>query len=197
MINSEQNEKNETAFALIDPSSRKLTKEIMRQYLKERNDYVVIILNAKVAQKSYGNEKRFFCPPPCVYLMGDGWKSRRNKMLSEGVPEKSTQIVTYIGIGSSDRDMQQLNLDGKMFGAAKTLFISDSDKRKTFSLNLKMFYSQSMDIGTFLSKKIKVISKPSKKKQSIKNSERECEHLLFLLLWIWIHRKNPIFIIHI
>jgi hypothetical protein len=34
--------------------------QIMRNYLKERNDQTVLIINAKVAQKSYGNEKRSF-----------------------------------------------------------------------------------------------------------------------------------------
>ncbi|CAF0712051.1 unnamed protein product [Brachionus calyciflorus] len=149
----------------------KLTKEAMRRYLKERNDHTVIIFNAKVAQKSYGNEKRFFCPPPCVYLMGDGWKNKKNQMIKSGVSEEGTQIATMIGIGNSEREMQPLLLDSKFFGAAKTLFISDSDKRKHFSLSLKMFYANSKEIGIFNSKKIKVISKPSKKKQSIKNSD--------------------------
>ena len=39
-------------------NSMRLSREAMRHYLKERNDHVVIILNAKVAQKSYGSEKR-------------------------------------------------------------------------------------------------------------------------------------------
>ena len=39
----------------------KLTKEAMRRYLKHRKNCTVVIMHAKVAQKSYGQEKR------CVY----------------------------------------------------------------------------------------------------------------------------------
>ncbi|XP_064005169.1 recombining binding protein suppressor of hairless isoform X2 [Pogoniulus pusillus] len=159
------------------PQPKRLTREAMRNYLKERGDQTVLILHAKVAQKSYGNEKRFFCPPPCVYLMGSGWKKKKEQMERDGCTEQESQPCAFIGIGNSDQEMQQLNLEGKNYCTAKTLYISDSDKRKHFMLSVKMFYGNSDDIGVFLSKRIKVISKPSKKKQSLKNADFSTRYL--------------------
>jgi hypothetical protein len=45
-------------IANIQLKSLKITQDEMRKYLKERNEFILIILHAKVAQKSYGNEKR-------------------------------------------------------------------------------------------------------------------------------------------
>ena len=42
----------------IQLKSIRITQDDMRRYLRERNEYILIILHAKVAQKSYGNEKR-------------------------------------------------------------------------------------------------------------------------------------------
>jgi len=153
------------------PKDQRLTRDAMKKYLRERGDMVIVMLHAKVAQKSYGNEKRFFCPPPCIYLYGDGWRRKREEMIRAGESEQGAQLCAFIGIGNSDQDMQQLDLNGKHYCAAKTLFISDSDKRKHFMLSLKMFYGNGADIGVFHSKRIKVISKPSKKKQSLKNAD--------------------------
>uniref|UniRef100_A0A915J4F1 Uncharacterized protein n=1 Tax=Romanomermis culicivorax TaxID=13658 RepID=A0A915J4F1_ROMCU len=222
---------------------RKLTKDLMKMYLEESVrrppdcpiDCVIQILHAKVAQKSYGNEKRFFCPPPCIYLRGDGWRRKKlevdrfyapnyrsnndgsspsssstistNNVRSSGkskfVDEGSgcpSELISYIGIGKHgnyaalnrrdemglveavdrsqkfDSDKQMLDFStGKTFCCAKTLHISDHDKRKYFKLKVDMMYSCSHIIGSFDSQQIKVISKPSKKKQSMKNTD--CKYL--------------------
>ncbi|KAK2857735.1 hypothetical protein Q7C36_005654 [Tachysurus vachellii] len=106
----------------------RISRDSVTQYLQYRPDQSVLILHARVAQKSYGNEKRFFCPPPCVYLCGDGWNLRKEHL-------------------------------------------KDTDKRKHFRLLLRLFQSGGQEIGSFQSGLIKVISKPSQKRQSMKNAD--------------------------
>lgn len=170
----EEEEENEDYHK--DLTHPRLSKTAMNKYLKDvvpRDGHqTVIIFHAKVAQKSYGNEKRFFCPPPCVYLLGDGWQFRQSLMPPMQEEEAMHHPVAFIGIGSkNEQEMQQLLIEDKGYGAAKTLYISDSDKRKHFELSLKLLYPNGDHVGTFNSKRIKVISKPSKKKQSLKNAD--------------------------
>ncbi|XP_030389515.1 recombining binding protein suppressor of hairless-like protein isoform X2 [Gopherus evgoodei] len=150
----------------------------VRRYLQLPADQTVLILHAKVAQKSYGSEKRFFCPPPCVYLTGPGWKLKQEQIKARDLGEAGFRVCGYMGldsIGSSHMETQKLNFeeqpDSKEFSCAKALYISDTEKRKHFRLVLKLFFSNGQEIGTFYSKLIKVISKPSQKKQSLKNTD--------------------------
>nr|XP_039273966.1 recombining binding protein suppressor of hairless-like [Styela clava] len=169
--------------------NHRMMRDIVRRYLKRRDEMRIIILHAKVVQKSYGSEKRFFCPPPCIRLFGSGWKTKQRRKISSsasssspmpspaaiGSPAPSTvtkasDVCAFIGVGGGD--LQQLHLDTtKNYAAARNLHTPDSDKRKHFQLHVKMFYGDGSEIGRFLSQRIKVISKPSKKKQSVKNPE--------------------------
>ena len=85
-----------------------------------------LILNSKVAQKSYGNEKRFFCPPPAVILIGESWK------------ENGEDPTVKIGIEEDGKDAQLGQLDAEGSTVFKNLFISDSDKRKNFTLHVRV-----------------------------------------------------------
>uniref|UniRef100_A0A915NJN0 Suppressor of hairless protein n=1 Tax=Meloidogyne floridensis TaxID=298350 RepID=A0A915NJN0_9BILA len=176
-------------------TEEKLTAEIVREYLrnKENLDCVVMIYHAKVAQKSYGAEKRFFCPPPMVYLRGKGWKVRGliaqngpdvshtitglNNNIGWSNDETSTNNTDYdyeeprafIGIvGAKDQDRHALEWQKDSCGrcAIKALHISENDnnRRKYFTLSVHCFYKSGQLLGKFESKRIKVISKPSKKK---------------------------------
>ncbi|RVE72649.1 hypothetical protein OJAV_G00039420 [Oryzias javanicus] len=153
-------------------------------------DQSVIILHAKVAQKSYGNEKRFFCPPPCVYISGYGWRATPDHM--KGYADSVHGYMCLDSSSQSQADTFKLVFDeqpesrvlpprwrpaqpsysiSRMFACAKSLFISDQDKRKHFCLLLRLFLGSRQEVGSFQSRMIKVISKPSQKRQSLKNAD--------------------------
>ncbi|KAI4799540.1 hypothetical protein KUCAC02_016853 [Chaenocephalus aceratus] len=183
-------------------------------------DQSVTILHAKVAQKSYGNEKRFFCPPPCVYIGGPGWRVMQNHLKAAGHGDAVYRVCGFLCLdntshsqadayklmfneqpnsrsppvsqipsmteGKSNWPLSRLNKPPNssptneiccicvpMFASAKSLFISDQDKRKHFCLLLRLFLGNRQEVGSFQSRMIKVISKPSQKRQSMKNADRE------------------------
>jgi len=47
-------------------------------------------------------------------LYGSGWARKREQMLTEGAAELESQICAFMGIGNSDLEMVQLNLEGKV-----------------------------------------------------------------------------------
>ena len=160
----------------------------------------VLIMTSKVAQKSYGAEKRFLCPPPMVILVGSSWWSachdstrstddseptvltppRLNISMSgesnpqDSVLEWASSSGRLIDVGNPSSEMA---ISGRSIG--RQLFINDTDEKKRHCealVHISVPGSSSSgrrSLGTFASKPIKVISKPSKKRQSTRTSDCE------------------------
>lgn len=121
------------------------------------------------------------CPPPTTMLLGSNWWSAP---LSDDtpVPIPPKMVVSICGEAGSQQgvidwtttkdDTVTPIVTGKC--VSKQLYINDADeKRKKVEVLVKFMMAGDLELGTFASKPIKVISKPSKKRQSIKNMERE------------------------
>jgi hypothetical protein len=53
-------------------------RPFLDQFVRANNrlafgERTVIVMSSKVAQKSYGTEKRFLCPPPTAIMIGNSW----------------------------------------------------------------------------------------------------------------------------
>ncbi|KAI8886164.1 LAG1-DNAbind-domain-containing protein [Backusella circina FSU 941] len=158
----------------------------------EAGERTVIIMTSKVAQKSYGTEKRFLCPPPTAILVGSSWL---NVMRA---PPTLAICISGESSGQQQGSIEWYNVSGKLVGQTgssiikpiqqqqqiknssdaggrcvlKRLYINDADeKRKKVECLVKVQLANGLMLGTLSSRGIKVISKPSKKRQSVKNIE--------------------------
>ncbi|KAG8757781.1 hypothetical protein FRC14_001491 [Serendipita sp. 396] len=204
------------------PEIAQYIRPVLRQYMETRNrigfgERTVIVMASKVAQKSYGQERRFLCPPPTAIMIGNSWwtesalgrDDRRSPRVTisisgesvppessiewlstsgktvepgEAPPESSPYAQDDIsafqdGVNGSDSRNTQTYI-GRAVG--KQLFISDERQKKVEAL-VKVVAPGIEDetervVGIFPSKPIKVISKPSKKRQSAKNMELCINH---------------------
>ena len=153
-----------------------MTSEIMLNFLQHKTYNSVSVNAPRVAQKSYGSEKRFLCPPPAIVYDLKEYSRIRNKERtdSENTEEQSdgNKILGAVFIKQLPQNtipVQSTSLaDGQTL---KNLYVSDSDHVKDFKVQLKLVYNQIHDLGSYFSTDIKVISKPSKKKQTQKSND--------------------------
>lgn len=129
----------------------------------------VICLHAAVAQKSYGSEKRFLCPPPVVHIEGPVWQMR-NQQLS----------MTVVGENGERANEQKAPLDSNMTASFKFLHVTGTAKAKNFQLSLDIaepspHSTEGPDVSpgrvwaSFDSALVTIISKPSKKSAKTRN----------------------------
>ncbi|KAJ6604544.1 hypothetical protein DFH09DRAFT_1123054 [Mycena vulgaris] len=155
-----------------DPHSK--IRRIVRDHVSHDPSRVmpmttVICLHAAVAQKSYGSEKRFLCPPPVVHIEGPVWQMRRQEL--------SMTVVSEIGERSFE---QKAPLDNNMTSSFKFLHVTGTAKAKSFQLSLEIAEPSAPAPegtepppgrvwATFDSAPVTIISKPSKKTAKTRN----------------------------
>lgn len=193
--------------AFIEDYIRQYISTPSRLGLGERN---VLIMTTRVAQKSYGAEKRFLCPPPLVILIGSSWWNAcpaPAKPFSQAGPMDVDQTPTVLSPprvtinisgepGVQDGALEWASSSGRLIDVGnpssemaisgrcigKQLYISDVDEKRRHVealVSISVPGSSPMDrrlLGTFPSRPIKVISKPSKKRQSSRNTELCVNH---------------------
>ncbi|KAF7315484.1 J-kappa-recombination signal binding protein [Mycena indigotica] len=143
------------------------------------------------------NVTRFLCPPPTAIMIGNSWW---NEVIRRGDEPKLCPPRVLISISGEpapqEGSIEWTSASGKSFDISdpptgttytgrcvgKQLFISDVDEKKKKVEALVRITAPATDeepervIGTFPSRPIKVISKPSKKRQSAKNLELCINH---------------------
>lgn len=156
---------------------------IIEYFSNLTSELTILMLHPKVVQKSYQNEKRFMAPQPLIFLIGDGWPvlnsevsitisdSVRNRSIFSGqVFEENDRVdlVTQTSYLKSFKGVK-MNYYKAVF---KSLYVSEADKVKSINLSFNLDYgSQEKKRFSFLSKEIKIISKPSKKKFMVKAND--------------------------
>ncbi|KAF8640473.1 hypothetical protein AX17_000136 [Amanita inopinata Kibby_2008] len=157
-----------------DPHSK--IRRIVRDHVSQDPSRVmpmttVVCLHAAVAQKSYGSEKRFLCPPPVVHIEGPVWHLRTQQL--------SMAVVSDNGERSFE---QKAPLDNNMTASFKFLHVTGTAKAKSFQLSLDIAEPAPPNMNneggetatgrvwaSFDSAPVTIISKPSKKTAKTRN----------------------------
>jgi hypothetical protein len=151
----------------------------------ERHKTIITCLHASVAQKSYGSEKRFLCPPPIVQIKSPSSSSITNEQRAEKM-----QLAMSVICENGEKILEQRSmLDENQSGSFKYLHVTGTAKAKQFNLKVDLLPNtpamssppspassnssessdQVLSLASFVSKPISIISKPSKKTAKTRN----------------------------
>lgn len=152
----------------VDPHSK--IRRVVRDHITQDPARVmpmttVICLHAAVAQKSYGSEKRFLCPPPVVHIEGPVWQMKQQSLSMAVVNEGGERTCEL-----------KAPIDHNLTASFKFLHVTGSAKSKNFLLSLDIAEpaADGSDANeriwaSFDSAPVTIISKPSKKTAKTRN----------------------------
>ncbi|KAG0280400.1 hypothetical protein BGZ96_001570 [Linnemannia gamsii] len=148
----------------------------------------VTCYHAAVAQKSYGSEKRFLCPPPFVQIQGDP-----SDPTSVALSKVQVAMSVICESGENSPLGQRSTLEDDQSSTFRYLYVSGTAKAKSFKLKIQVYDRPCLPNGfvsgdaaqaqiagqadadlpepcaTFDSQPITIISKPSKKTAKARN----------------------------
>ena len=156
-----------------------MTSEIMLNFLQHKTYNSVSVNTPRAALKPYGCDKRLLCPPPAIVYDLKEYSRIRNKERtdSENTEEQSDGNKVLGAAFIKQLPENTITVQSTSLADVLTfnkLYPSDSDHVKDLKVvQLKLVYNEIHDLGSYFSTDIKVISKPSKKKQT-QNSNDLC-----------------------
>ncbi|KAF9102903.1 hypothetical protein BGX27_010815 [Mortierella sp. AM989] len=123
-----------------------------------------------IAQKSYGIEKRYLCPPPMVHVSA-GVNSKQiqteQSHVTMSILHEKLSNGHHDQAGSENLMEQDCSLDDSLKCSFRNLHVTGtgSDSSKRFKLGLQVFLNKNSTVPTAImdSNPIPIISKPSKK----------------------------------
>ncbi|KAG2235269.1 hypothetical protein BDF21DRAFT_427521 [Thamnidium elegans] len=176
--NNNNNNPSNSNQKLIVSAAPPNNNQINTDNSSERHKTIITCLHASVAQKSYGSEKRFLCPPPIVQI-----KSPSNSFITAEQRCEKLQLSMSVICENGTKILEQRSmLDENQSGSFKYLHVTGTAKAKQFNLKVDLLPNLSttnpppsppsvdpLPLATFISKPISIISKPSKKTAKTRN----------------------------
>lgn len=153
-----------TASATASPESN-VKKSHQRMKMQRYQMTTIRCWHGAIAQKSYGIEKRYLCPPPMVHVSA----GVNSKQIRAEQPHVTMSVIHEKVSGPLNENLmeQDCPLDDSLKCSFRNLHVTGtgSDSSKRFKLGLQVYLNKNSNIPTAMmdSNPIPIISKPSKK----------------------------------